>query len=116
MGRTGETLGGDLALIYQTGKQLLPELADQFEQASGVIGPISDEQWAWERHADFGQGDFGSFAQFNAYCDGIVAHLDTTARNLDDTGVALCYAAEDYAATAGAAKTAFDRHKDDVVI
>lgn len=116
MSRTGETLGGDLALIYQTGAQLLPHLADQFEQAEGVIGPISDEQWAWERHADFGQGSFGSHPQFNAYCDAIIAHLKTTAANLDDTGRALCYAATDYARTDAAAQAEFDKHKNDVVL
>lgn len=33
MGKAGEDLGADLALLYQTGKQILPNLADQFGHA-----------------------------------------------------------------------------------
>jgi len=116
MGKTGEDLGADLALLYQAGDQLIPHLADQFGHARTKLTPIGDDSGAWSRDPSLGIGETGCYSKFNAYVDAIAAHLKTTEVNLDDTGKALCYAATDYAETDGAAKTAFNAHKDDVVI
>jgi hypothetical protein len=114
-GKTGEDLGADLAVLYQTGEQLIPHLADQFGHARSQIDPVGNDSDAWRRDSTLGIGETGCYSTFNSYVDAIAAHLKTTETNLDDTGKALCYAATDYASTDGAAKAAFDAHKKDVV-
>jgi len=114
-GKTGAELGADLALLYQTGKQLIPHLADQFGHARSKIDGVGDDSAAWRRDPSLGIGETGAHAAFKSYVGAISAHLKTTETNLDDTGRALCYAAEDYARTDGAAKAEFDKHKNDVV-
>jgi hypothetical protein len=117
MGKSGSELGADLALIYQTGAQLLPHLADQFQSAKSTITAIGDDSGgAWGRDASLGIGATGCLPNFNAYVDAIAAHLTSTATNLDDTGAALCYASTDYAASDDGAKAEFDRLKNTDVL
>jgi hypothetical protein len=116
MGKSGTELGADLALLYQTGAQLLPHLADQFQAAKTTLTPIGDDSAAWARDPSIGIGASGCHADFNAYVDAIAAHLTSTGTNLDETGEALCYAATDYAATDTGAKTEFNRLKDTDVL
>lgn len=114
-GKTGEDLGADLALLYQTGEQLLPHLADQFGHARSKLNPVGDDSGSWRRDPSLGIGETGCHSAFASYVDAIATHLKTTETNLDDTGRALCYAATDYAATDDAAKAEFNAHKNDVI-
>jgi hypothetical protein len=116
MSKSGAELGGDLALIYQTGAQHLPRLAEQFTNAKNQADPISGDSSAWDRDASIGIGQTGCMTAFNDYVDAISAHLATTAANLNDTGAALCHAATDLAATDAGAKAEFDKLKNTDVI
>jgi hypothetical protein len=112
MGKSGGELGADLALLYQTGEQLLPHLADQFRDAKKVLDPISGNSNPWTRDDSLGIGSSGCLTSFNDYLDAISAHLSSTALNLEATGEALKYAATDYAAADTGAKTVFEQQKN----
>jgi hypothetical protein len=115
MGKHGTELGADLAKINQTGAQLVPHLADQFGAARSKLTPIGDDAASWTRDASLGIGATGAHGAFSSFIEAIGAHLKSTEENLDDTGKALCFAATDFAETDAAARTEFDKHKNDVV-
>jgi hypothetical protein len=114
MGKTGEDLGADLALLYQAGADNVPKLADQFKEAREWLEWARTHEVAWGRDASLGIGSQGARGSFKSFVDAIIDHLKSTEQNLDDTGRALCYAAKDYAETDGAAKTEFDKQTKDV--
>ena len=91
------TLAANLASRYSIAHQQLPNLADQFDAARGLLDAVGDTDTGLSRGADLGSGPLGCHAEFQGFSDQIVALLQSTARNLYDTGLAVEACAKDYA-------------------
>ena len=112
MPHSGETLGADLVKLYDAGTYKIPEIADQFRDASAALIDTYRMTGVFARHPDLG-GTFGPAQEpWEALRDAIVDIVMKTAVNLEDTGAVLVMAADEYAKNDQAAARTFDELKE----
>lgn len=104
---SGKELGADIYGLWRAGTRNLPDVAAVYTDA-GTICDI-EPALAFARTGDLGIGPHGPWANWQSVADELSDYLIETGRNLRDTGRALVAAADDFAATDGAARTEFDR-------
>ncbi len=97
---TGADLGADLYELYRAGNDNLPNVAEEYVTAATSVGNS-------QSFRPPGQGN--APAQWNSLATHIAQILNDTAKNLDDTALALIMAVNEYAATDAAAKAELDR-------
>jgi hypothetical protein len=106
---SGHQLGVDLAELWDAGKNQLPQVAGEFSIAANAL-PTSISGIMY-RSGGVGANASSAWGSLAAALHG---HLTTTADNLMDTGVALVYAANNYAGTDDEARAEFERRKKEI--
>lgn len=107
-GKTGDTLGVDLARVRYAGSHDLPAVSDDYLTAYGKV-PVSV---AW-RCARTGLGQDPS-AALDGVIDRVNKFLLDTRTALDDTGEALVWIADEYATTDSTCQAAFNAERQDL--
>lgn len=97
---SGADLGADLYELYRAGKDNLPNVAEEYVSAGMSVGHAAGMRPASPGNAK---------VQWETVCGHVVKMLNDTAKNLDDTALALLMAVNEYAATDAAAKAELDR-------
>ncbi|WP_117214162.1 hypothetical protein [Allorhizocola rhizosphaerae] len=97
---TGADLGADLYELYRAAKDNLPSVAEEYVSAARAVGNGQSFRPAGAGNAP---------VQWNTLATFIAQILNDTAKNLDDTALALQMAVNEYAATDAAAKAELDR-------
>jgi hypothetical protein len=114
MSESGHDLGVDLAELWDAGQNQLPKVAGEFTKAAnGLPSSITGIMY---RSGGVGAGDssYGAASAWETLASTLAGHLSTTATNLNDTGVALVYAANHYAHTDAEAQAEFERRKREI--
>jgi hypothetical protein len=108
---SGHQLGVDLAELWDAGQNQLPQVAGEFTKAVNAL-PTSITGIMY-RSGGLGAGDYsyGASTAWGTLASTLSGHLSTTSDNLMDTGAALVYAANHYAATDAEARAEFERRK-----
>ncbi|WP_067508264.1 hypothetical protein [Actinoplanes sp. TFC3] len=111
MSHTGEELGADLVDLYDAGRYKMKVVAEQFREAGGELFRTEGLTGVFARNPALG-GVYGSAkAPWEGLRDAIVDVIFETAANMDDTGLALMMAAEEYAATDDVAAKKYEAMK-----
>ena len=96
-GHTGTALGADLHDLWKAGRDNLPTVARVYSLASSDLGATHGALGA----AFTGAAPFGGdvvLTSWRTLADQVQKIMADTADNLEDTGVALCLAVEEFAA------------------
>ena len=111
MPHSGETLGADLANLYDAGRYQLPVLAKQFGAAKEMLIGTHVSNSMFARDPQLGGRVGPARAAWDLLRDEVVGLLATTEDNLLSTAEALMMAAEEYASTDEAAMARFRREQ-----
>ncbi|WP_199512221.1 hypothetical protein [Nucisporomicrobium flavum] len=107
MPHSGEEFGSDLVDLYDAGRYKLKAVADQFRTAGGELFR-TDGTGILARHPALG-GTYGpAKASWEDLRDAVVDVIFKTAANMDDTGLALMMAADEYAKTDEVARKKYE--------
>jgi hypothetical protein len=111
MPHSGEEFGSDLVDLYDAGRFKMKAVAEQFRQAGGELFRTDGLTGVFARNPALG-GTYGpAKAPWESLRDSIVDIILKTAANMDDTGLALMMAAEEYAKTDDAARARYHELK-----
>lgn len=108
---SGYSLGVDLYELWRAGKVNIPDVAAQFNAATGPLGTARSDG-GWFRSCEVGAGGvYGAGEAFGELAETLHGYLLKTHDNLISTGEAIVKAANDYHLTDTAARDEFDRRK-----
>jgi hypothetical protein len=108
---TGYDLGVDLYELWHAGKNLIPDVAEQFHLAYGDL-QAGNDSGPWYRGNGIGVGgQYGCHSEFQALMSTLDGHIAQTYNNLYFTGQALVEAANNYDLVDGEAGAEFTRRK-----
>lgn len=111
MPHAGEELGADLVDLYDAGRYKMKAVAEQFRTAGGTLFRTDGQTAVFARHPALGGSSGPAREPWEALRDAVVDVVFTTAANMDDTGLALMMAADEYAKTDDAARRKYEALK-----
>lgn len=109
MPHTGEELGADLVDLYDAGRYKMKAVAAEFRTAGGELVRTEGLTGVFARHPDLGGSSGPARASWEALRDAVADVIFKTAANMDDTGLALIMAADEYARTDDVARKKFQK-------
>jgi len=108
MPHSGEELGADLVDLYDAGRYKMKSVAELFRGAGGELVRTDGMTGVFARHPDLGGSSGPARRPWEALRDAVVEVIFKTAANMDDTGLALMMAADEYAKTDDVARKKFE--------
>lgn len=106
---SGAAVGAELAELYLKGKDTLPLVAGEInDAASSVIGTHFSS--ALSRSGELGLGSDGPYNDFSAVRSNLYSRLSKLGGQLDDCGINIMKTAQDLADVDTTTETAFKNH------